>query len=163
MAACHGYTTPEVDDREDLWHDSSQPPTDKETYRSMVGSLMYPMTCTRPDISHAIQRLSRHLHGPLVPHTIGAKRVLRYVKHTIGTGLIFRSPDANLIGYCYASWATRPDRRSTTGFACFVGAGIMSWKSARQRVLALSTCVAEYIALAELAKEVVGFEAYLKI
>ncbi|KAH9116250.1 hypothetical protein LEN26_012901 [Aphanomyces euteiches] len=72
MTTCHGYTTPEVDDREDLWHDSSQPSTDQETYRSMVGSLMYLMTCTRPDISHAVQRLSRHLHDPRVPHAIGA-------------------------------------------------------------------------------------------
>ncbi|KAH9144356.1 hypothetical protein AeRB84_011705 [Aphanomyces euteiches] len=162
MTTCHGYTTPEVDDREDLWHDSSQPSTDQETYRSMVGSLMYLMTCTRPDISHAVQRLSRHLHDPRVPHAIGAKRVLRYVKHTIGTGLIFRSPDANLVGYCDASWATRPDRRSTTGFACFVGGGIVSWKSARQRVVALSTCGAEYVALAELAKEVVWLRGLLE-
>ncbi|KAF0740356.1 hypothetical protein Ae201684P_016993 [Aphanomyces euteiches] len=131
MTTSHGYTTPEVDDREYLWHDSNQPSTDQETYRSMVRSLMYIMTCTRPDISHDIQRLSRHLHDPRVPHAIGAKRVLRYVKHTIGTGLISRSPDANLVGYCDASWATRPDRRSTTGFVCFVGGGIVSWKSAR--------------------------------
>ncbi|KAH9158389.1 hypothetical protein LEN26_003012, partial [Aphanomyces euteiches] len=155
MTTSHGYTTPEVDDREDLWHDSNQPSTDQETYRSMVRSLMYLMTCTRPDISHAVQRLSRHLHDPRVPHAIGAKRVLRYVKHTIGTGLIFRSPDANLVGYCDASWATRPDRRSTTGFVYFVGGSIVSWKSARQRVVALSTCEAEYVAPAELAKEVV--------
>ncbi|KAH9099084.1 hypothetical protein LEN26_016347, partial [Aphanomyces euteiches] len=162
MTTCHGYTTPEVDDREDLWHDSSQPSTDQETYRSMVGSLMYLMTCTRPDISHAVQRLSRHLHNPRVPHAIGAKRVLRYVKHTIGTELIFRSPDANLVGYCDASWEARPDRRSTTGFACFVGGGIVSWKSARQRVVALSTCEAEYVALAELAKEVVWLRGLLE-
>ncbi|KAH9138678.1 hypothetical protein AeRB84_017018 [Aphanomyces euteiches] len=120
------------------------------------------MTCTRPDISHAVQRLSHHLHDPRVPHAIGAKRVLRYVKHKIGTGLIFRSPDTNLVGYCDASWATRPDRRSTTGFACFVGGGIVSWKSARQRVVALSTCEAEYVALAELAKEVVWLRGLLE-
>ncbi|KAH9079902.1 hypothetical protein Ae201684P_007611 [Aphanomyces euteiches] len=147
MTTCHGYTTAEVDDREDLWHDSSQPSTDQETYQSMVVSLMYLMTCTRPDISHAVQRLTRHLHDP---------------RHTIGTGLIFRSPDANLVGYCDASWATRLDRRSTTGFACFVSGGIVSWKSARQRVVALSTCEVEYVALAELAKEVVWLRGLLE-
>ncbi|KAH9076948.1 hypothetical protein Ae201684P_010877 [Aphanomyces euteiches] len=106
---------------------NGQPSTDKETYRSMVGSLMYLMTCTRPDISHAVQRLSRHLHDPRVPHAIGAKRVLRYVKHTIGTGL-----------------------------------GRQDLTDARQRVVALSTCEAEYVALAELAKEVVWLRCLLE-
>ncbi|KAH9113904.1 hypothetical protein AeMF1_011978 [Aphanomyces euteiches] len=146
MTTSHGYTTPEVDDREDLWHDSNQPSTDQETYRSMVRSLI---ACRATSMTHECP-------------AIGAKRVLRYVKHTIGTGLIFRSPDANLVGYCDASWATRPDRRSTTGFVYFVGGSIVSWKSARQRVVALSTCEAEYVALAELAKEVVWLRGLLE-
>ena len=162
MTDCHGYATPEVDDREDLWHDNSQPQVDHELYRSMVGSLMYLMTCTRPDIAHAVQRLSRHLHDPRAPHVVGAKRVLRYVKQTIDVGLTFRACGTQLVGYCDASWATRPGRRSTSSFICFVGGSPVSWRSARQRVVAMSTCEAEYVALAELAKEMVWLRGLLE-
>ncbi|KAF0704318.1 hypothetical protein AaE_015000 [Aphanomyces astaci] len=162
MTDCHGYATPEVDDREDLWHDDQQPSTDQLTYRSITGSLMYLMVCTRPDIAHAVQRLSRHLHDPREPHMVGAKRILRYIKSTLDHGLIFRASNCELVGYSDASWANRDGRRSTTGFICFVSGGAVSWKSARQRVVALSTCEAEYIALVEMAKEVVWLRGLLQ-
>ncbi|KAF0728095.1 hypothetical protein Ae201684P_013906 [Aphanomyces euteiches] len=162
MTNCHGYSTPEVDDRDDLWHDENQPTADQEMYRSMVGSLMYLITCTRPDISHAVQRLSRHLHDPRMPHFVGAKRVLRYIKHTIRYGLTFKRSGTTLAGYSDASWATRPDCRSTSGLLAMIGDAAVSWRSARQRVVALSTCEAEYIALVELAKEVMWLRGVLK-
>ncbi len=81
MTDCHGYATPEVDDREDLWHDESQKLADQPTYRSMVGSLMYLMVCTRPDIAHAVQRLSRHLYDPREPYRRQATAAVRQSDH----------------------------------------------------------------------------------
>jgi hypothetical protein len=128
----------------------------------MVGSLMYLMTCTRPDIAHTVQRLSRHLHDPRVPHLVGAKRLLRYVKGTISQGINFKRNSPVLVGYCDASWASKPDRRSTTGYVCLVGGGIVTWKSARQKIIALSTCESEYIALVEMAKELLWLRGLLQ-
>jgi hypothetical protein len=153
MTNCHPVATPEVPDQEDLWHDESQQSIDQGEYRAMVGSLVYLMVCTRPDIAHAVQRLSCHLHAPRTPHLMGAKRVLRYLAGTPTWGIEFGSGEPTLSGYCDASWATRPDRRSTTGFLWFFLGGPLMWKSIRQRITALSSCEAEYIAAAEAARE----------
>ncbi|KAF0708767.1 hypothetical protein AaE_013097 [Aphanomyces astaci] len=153
MSSCHPVTTPEVADQEDLWHDENQPNADQGEYRAMIGSLVYLMVCTRPDIAHAVQRLSCHLHDPRGPHLIGAKRVLRYLSGTKHFGIQFGNAKPILTGYCDASWATRPDRRSTTGFCWLFLGGPLMWKSIRQRITALSSCEAEYIAAAEAARE----------
>ncbi|KAH9109521.1 hypothetical protein AeMF1_015438, partial [Aphanomyces euteiches] len=154
MSCCHAYHTPEVHDRDDLWNDETQQPTDQELYRSIVGSLMYLMVCTRPDIAHAVLRLSLYVHSLREPHMIGAKRLLRYIKSTPDVGLTFCRNKITLMGYSDASWASRPDRKSVTGNLCLLAGSVVFWKSARQRIVALSTCEAEYIALAEVAKEI---------
>jgi hypothetical protein len=153
MSNCHPVATPEVADQEDLWHDENQPSVDQGEFRAMIGSLVYLMVCTRPDIAHAVQRLSCHLHAPRIPHLLGAKRVLRYLSGTTTWGIQFGSGEPTLVGYCDASWATRPDRRSTTGFLWTFHGGLLMWKSVRQRITALSSCEAEYIAAAEAARE----------
>ncbi|KAF0709191.1 hypothetical protein AaE_012946 [Aphanomyces astaci] len=153
MTNCHPVATPELADQEDLWHDENQPSVDQGEYRAMIGSLVYLMVCTRPDIAHAVQRLSCHLHAPRTPHLLGAKRVLRYLSGTKTWGIQFGTGEPTLGGYCDASWATRPDRRSTTGFLWSFLGGPLMWKSVRQRITALSSCEAEYIAAAEAARE----------
>jgi hypothetical protein len=48
-------------------------------YQSMIGSLMYPMTATRPDIAYAIGVLSRYNHDPSNEHMVALNRVFRYL------------------------------------------------------------------------------------
>ena len=48
-------------------------------YTNAVGSLMYAMVCTRPDISHAVAVLSRHISKPGKEHWTTVKKVLRYL------------------------------------------------------------------------------------
>ncbi|KAF0730900.1 hypothetical protein Ae201684_011782 [Aphanomyces euteiches] len=55
-------------------------PADIKQYQALVGSLIYLMTCTRPDLAHPVQRLSRYMHKPTIKHMDGAKRVLEYIK-----------------------------------------------------------------------------------
>ncbi|KAF0710761.1 hypothetical protein AaE_012391 [Aphanomyces astaci] len=119
-------------------------------YRGLIGSL-------QPDISHAVQRLRRHLHDPREPHMVGAKRVLRYIKATPYVGITYQSKGtdnkATLLGCGDASWADKPDRKSTSGFVWMLLGGPVSWKSSRQKIIALSTCEAEYVAAAEATNE----------
>uniref|UniRef100_A0A2N9IKQ7 Integrase catalytic domain-containing protein n=1 Tax=Fagus sylvatica TaxID=28930 RepID=A0A2N9IKQ7_FAGSY len=51
-------------------------------YASVVGSLMYAQTCTRPDISFAVGMLGRYQSNPRMEHWKAAKKVLRYLKGT---------------------------------------------------------------------------------
>jgi hypothetical protein len=154
LSNCQPKKTPEVAGQEDLWEDKTKSPSDQSIYRSMIGSMVYLMTCTRPDIAHAIQRLSRYLHCPRKPHDEGAKRVLRYLSATKSIGICFRASSLELVAYTDASWAPKPDRRSTSGFICTLAQGPVSWRSRRQRITALSSCESEYISLADGSREV---------
>ena len=131
---------------------------DSRRYREIIGSLIYLMTCTRPDICWVVTKLSQYLSKPRQGHLTAAKHVMRYLKGTIDYEICYRRCEngLSLIGYCDADWASSPeDRRSTTGY-CFSltkeGAPI-SWKSRKQPTVALSTCEAEYIALAAAVQE----------
>ena len=68
--------------------------TDKEVqdvtkYREMVGSLVYAMTSTRPDLCWIVTKLSQYLAKPTIEHHVCVKHVLRYVKGTLGYELCF--------------------------------------------------------------------------
>ena len=49
-------------------------------YASAVGSLMYAMVCTRPDIAQAVGVVSRYLQNPGRQHWEVVKWILRYLK-----------------------------------------------------------------------------------
>ena len=55
---------------------------DQTIYQSMIGSLMYAMTATRPDIAYAITVLTRYNHGPSNEYMIALKHVIRYLNGT---------------------------------------------------------------------------------
>ena len=65
----------------------------KVPYSNAVGSLMYAMVCTRPDISHAVGTVSRYMHNPGKEHWKAVKWILRYIQKTLDVGLIFKKDD----------------------------------------------------------------------
>ena len=142
-------------------------PADARKYREAVGSLIYAMTCTRPDICYIVTKLSQNLSKPLVAHWTAVKHVLRYIKGTLDYELCYRKCDSNLrlIGYSDADWASScDDRRSISGY-CFSltdNGPLISWKSRKQPTIALSTCEAEYIALAAAVQESLFLSQWLK-
>lgn len=122
-------------------------------YRSAVGSLIYLVTATRPDIAAAVGAVSKYLENPGQEHWTAVKRIFRYLKGTMDLGLVFKSENTLLSGYSDANWAGDLDtRRSTTGFVFKVGNCTVSWVSKRQPTVALSTAEAEYMALAHAAR-----------
>ena len=59
-------------------------------YSNAVGSLMYAMVCTRPDISQAVSIVSRYMHNPGKGHWQALKWILRYIQNTMDIGLLFK-------------------------------------------------------------------------
>ena len=123
----------------------------------MVGSLIYAATCTRPDLSFIVMKLSQNLSNPRTCDLLLLKHVFQYIKKTIDYALVFRKTEnLKLIGYCDADWATNVDnRRSITGY-CFSlseSGPVISWRSKKQNSVALSTCEAEYMAISQTCQE----------
>ena len=124
-------------------------------YREAIGSLMYLMVMTRPDIAFAVNQVSQCCQNPGPGHWNGVKRILAYLAGTSNHGLLFKKNDeGSLIGYCDADYAGDADkRRSTTGYIFLLYRGPVSWCSKRQSCTALSTTEAEFVAACEASKE----------
>ena len=132
-------------------------------YRSAVGSLIYLMVGTRPDISWIVSKLSQFLEKPGITHVNAIKHLLKYLKGTKSYQLVFTKTDEQLIGYVDADWGSDPvDRRSTTGYVFTLGSAPVSWKTQKQPTVALSSCEAEYMALAEATKEALYLRSLLR-
>ena len=127
MENCKVSTTP-MSSSEKISKDSGTPLSqdDSTKYRSLVGALQY-LTLTRPDISFAVNRVCQFLHAPTTAHFSAAKRILRYLKYTHNMVLSIRkSPSMLLSCFSDADWARcSDDRRSTGGFAVFLGPNLI--------------------------------------
>jgi hypothetical protein len=123
-------------------------------YQQLVGSLIYLSNSTRPDIAHAVSYLSRHMHAPTEDDMMNGKRVLRYLKGSRTLALNYNQKDQELVAYSDSSYAEEEDRKSVGGYVTLQAGAAITWKSTKQRIVAQSSMEAEYIALAEAAKEV---------
>lgn len=150
-----------------------QPATEEERlemqrvpYRSAVGSLMYLMVATRPDLAAAVGVVSRFMESPGVAHWQAVKRIFRYLRGTTDMALELGGCDDGgvvLQGFCDSDWGGDPDsRRSTTGYIFSLGTGSISWSSKRQATVALSSTEAEYVAASFATREVLWLRTLLE-
>ncbi|CAN0919974.1 Retrovirus-related Pol polyprotein from transposon TNT 1-94 [Linum grandiflorum] len=132
-------------------------------YASAVGSLMYAMVCTRPDIAHAFGVVSRFLSNPGKEHWVAVKWILCYLRGTSRVCLCFDNGKAMLDGYTDANMAGDVDsRKSTSGYMMTFAGAAVSWQSRLQKCVALLTTEAEYIAMTEDCKEVIWLKKFLQ-
>uniref|UniRef100_A0A2N9HK96 CCHC-type domain-containing protein n=1 Tax=Fagus sylvatica TaxID=28930 RepID=A0A2N9HK96_FAGSY len=123
-------------------------------YASAIGSMMYAMHCTRPNVAFAVNRLSRYTSNPSAEHWKAIARVLGYLKKTKDLGLYYSGYPAVLEGYSDANWVTSVgDNKSTSGWIFTLGGGAISWASKKQSCISHSTMESEFIALASAGKE----------
>jgi histone deacetylase 1/2 len=106
---------------------------DATRYRSVVGALQY-LTLTRPDISFPVNKVCQYLHAPTTAHWSAVKRILRYVQGTKDYGLKIKKSKSTMVSaFSDADWAgCLDDRRSTGGFAVFLGDNLISWTARKQ-------------------------------
>lgn len=133
-------------------------------YRELIGSLTYLSVTSRPDITYATSFLSRYLDKPTSQHWKAAKRILRYLKHTINKGLTYFRTDKpiQLITYTDADWGSdKTDRKSVSGSATYFGKNLISWSSKKQCTVSLSSAEAEYIAAASATTELIYLKGIL--
>ena len=123
------------------------PAVDIQTYRSMIGSLLY-LTASRPDIMFVVCYCARFQANPREPHQLAIKNILRYIHKSPSLGLWYPAEtpfylhaytEADL-GGCHL------DRKSTSGGCQFIGGKLVSWQSKKQTSVSISTAEAEYVA-----------------
>lgn len=132
-------------------------------YASAVGSLMYAMVNTRPDIAHAVGVVSRFMANPDKEHWEAVKWILRYLKGTTDLALCYGGSDICLQGFVDSDLAGDIDsRKSTTGYVFTLGSAAVSWVSRLQRIVTISTTEAEYVAATEACKEMVWLRSFMK-
>ena len=124
MVECKPCVTP-MEKRLKLTKASTAAKVDATLYRSIVGGVRY-LVHMRLDIAFAVGYVSRFMEDPREDHWAAMKRLLRYLK-----GIV--------------------DQGSTPGVLVFLGSAPISWMWLKQKVVALSTCEAEYVAVATAA------------
>ncbi|GJR26863.1 retrovirus-related pol polyprotein from transposon TNT 1-94 [Tanacetum coccineum] len=123
-------------------------------YTQVLGSLLYIMNCTRPDLAYNVSRLSRYSHNPGRDHWDALVRVFQYLKHTMAYGLHYTKYPPVLEGYCDANWISNHNEgKSTSGYVFTLGGAAVSWRSSKQTVNTRSTMKAEFVALDKAAEE----------
>ncbi|KAL8089189.1 hypothetical protein AgCh_038826 [Apium graveolens] len=132
-------------------------------YSRIIGSLMYLMSCTRPDIAYSISKLSRFTSNPGADHWKVIIRVLRYLRGTRDYGLHYGRYPAVLEGYTDANWiSSKKALKSTSGYVFTLAGATISWKSSKQTVITHSTMEAEFVALDKCAEEAEYLRQFLE-
>jgi hypothetical protein len=136
-------------------------PDDATKYRSIVGALQY-LTLTQPDISFAVNKVCQYLHASTTTHWSVVKRILRYIQGTISLGLkLVKTKSLLVSAFSHADWAGYiDDRRSTRGFAIFLGDNLISWTARKQATVSRSSTAAEYKSLANATAEILWVQNF---
>ena len=130
---------------------------DPSEYRQGIGSLMYGMVFTRPDIAFVLARLAQYMSDPATHHGHALKNVMRYIRSTIKQKLRFGPGGAHRdeVGiYTDADWASdKTDRKSISGGVGMFYGGPFSWASKKQSSVSTSSAESEYISQSMYAKQ----------
>jgi hypothetical protein len=128
-------------------------------FRSGVGSLLYLVKHSRPDIANCVRELSKVMmdragHN----HWKSLLRAIRYCEvtkdHVIQIFNTEKEKRVKLEVYCDSDYAVdKETRRSVTGYVIFMDGSPISWRSKGQKNVTLSTTEAEYVALSEATRE----------
>lgn len=161
MADCKPVATPMVQNQKLTKLDV--PEIDPQPYQQALGSLMYAMVGTRPDIAYTVGALSQHSATPGQEHWVALKRVFRYLRGTTDLSIVY---DGKIhdepFAFVDADHANDPiTRRSVGGYVYLIAGGAVSWSSKKQASVALSSTEAEYMAASTSTQEAVWLRILL--
>jgi hypothetical protein len=135
---------------------------DQKEYQSIVGSLMYGMLATRPDLAQCIQQVSQFSQKPTRTHEKAAKHALRYLNGTLNEGITYNGNlGMRLNFWSDANWGGEEGRESVSGFVATMAGGAVTYSSKKQGSVALSTTESEYMALLHALKEQIWLLRFL--
>jgi hypothetical protein len=135
----------------------------KVPYASAIGSIMYAMICTRPNVSYALSVASRYQADLGESHWTLVKNILKYLRRTKDEFLVYGGEEELVVnGYTDASFQTdTDDSQSQSGFVFTINGDAVSYKSSKKETVTNSIVEAEYIEAPGAAKEGVWMRRFL--
>jgi len=122
-------------------------------YREVIGSLLYLVVMTRPDLANIVRFLSRFVTCYTEIHVKCLARVVGYVMHNPMIGLKYSSLAPNtgkLHAYSDASFNDDPGTaRSTNATVVMLNGSAVAWKSTMMNFVVMSSTHSEYGAMSE--------------
>ena len=156
MQECNRVYTPMEAGQKLLLATDGDELVESSKYQSLLGSLMYLVVGTCPDIAFAVATLSKFNANPTRNHFLAAKRILRYLQQTAHFSLVYKHGQDRMDGYSDSDFAGDPgDRKSTSGYVFILGGAVISWKAKKQSLVSLSSTEAEYIGYSEATREAI--------
>nr|GFB25171.1 retrotransposon protein, putative, Ty1-copia subclass [Tanacetum cinerariifolium] len=138
----------------------------KVFYASAVGSIMYAVRCTRPDVAFAQNLVSRYQQNPGKLHLVAVKHILKYLRNTRDMFLMYAgkpNTELDVTSFCDTSWqCDKRDTKSQMGYVFVVNGGAVDWKSKKQTTIAMHSAQAEYVAASEAAMEAVWIRKFVE-
>ena len=132
-------------------------------YRNIVGSIMYAMLGTRPDLATAVSVVSKYLDKPKPTHVKLVQHILKYLQSNQNYKLKFQNYGSVILtGFADAGYANDDNYKSRSGFCFLLGNSLISWFSGNQSVVAQSSAEAEYYAAVSAANEGIWFKQLLQ-
>jgi hypothetical protein len=124
-------------------------------FQQVIGSLLYIMLGTHPDIAFAVAKLSQHAANPSEDHLSRVLYICRYLLGTLDYTLVYDGPsDGRLEAYTNSDWASNLNtRKSTTGYLVKLAGGIFVWNSCTQKTVMLLSTKAEYMLLSNTSQQ----------
>ncbi|KAH9781613.1 hypothetical protein KPL71_008538 [Citrus sinensis] len=132
-------------------------------YAEAVGSLMYVMLCTRPNVCFAVWMVCRYQFNIGPQYWNAVKHIIKYLKRTKNYMLVYSGDELIPVGYTDSDFMSDKDsRKSISGYVFTLESGAISWRSVKQSSIADSTTEAEYMAASEAAKEAIWLRKFLQ-
>ena len=132
-------------------------PNTIKLYQQQIGSLIYLMSSTRPDIAFIVNNYARYMSNPSEEHFKALNRIWQYIRTTQSKGILCKGEsEPSIDGYIDSEWGGNYfTRRSTTGYIFLIGNSSISWSLKLQKSVVVSSCEVEYMALKEASKELI--------
>ena len=126
-------------------------------YQQVIGSLLYLMLGTQPNIAFAVTKFSQFASNPTKEHLGKVLYICCYLLGMPNYALVYNRPgNGRLLAYTDTDWASNPiTRKSTSSYVVKLAGAVFSWNTHMQKTVVLFFTKAEYMSLLDTSHQFV--------
>lgn len=143
-------------------NDKEKEPMQHIPYQQAIGSLMWAMVYTRPDLAYVVGQVAKFMSNPSPTHWTIVQQIFKYLKGTLSKEITYKKYKELLFGFSNTDCGGDLDSRHSTGGYYFTFAkATISWSSKHQNSVSLSSIEAEYMALSKATTKAIWLQRLL--